>query len=202
MQSFPKMQTVESFTNQDDRHVFSAVMEQHQKSAQGNNKIVSHLAEEYLHPKDLDSLIYTSQVLQAEAVKYAVEHWRRHRGRCMGTYYFQLNDRWPAVSWSGIDCFGNWKALHYAAKRFFAPVLLSACEEETSVSLHVTNDSPLHVTGSIIWMLRDPLSNVLDEGRRKSRFHRVVRSGLFRLIFLLSLDRSLGAKRHIYSINW
>ena len=48
----------------------------------------------------------------------------------MGAVYWQINDCWPVISWSSIDYWGRWKALHYYAKRFFAPVMIS-CEEES-----------------------------------------------------------------------
>jgi beta-galactosidase/beta-glucuronidase len=66
-----------------------------------------------------------TMVLQAEGITYGVEHWRRNRHRVSGTVYWQTNDCWPVASWSSLDYFGRWKALHYAARRFYAPVLLS-----------------------------------------------------------------------------
>src|SRR5690606_22223379 len=123
-----------------------------------------YLSENFKYPKDFDSLLYTSQVLQGIAIKYGVEHWRRHRGRCMGAIYWQLNDCWPVASWSSIDYFGRWKALHYFAKRFFAPVLLSAKEEGTEVELHLSNEKMEPVSGTIAWKLRDNASRVIKEG--------------------------------------
>ena len=91
---------------------------------------MTYLGQTYRYPTaGLGTLLYTSQLLSAEAMKYGVEHWRRHRGQCMGAIVWQLNDCWPVASWSSIDYFGRWKALHYYEKRFFAPVLLS-CEEK------------------------------------------------------------------------
>ena len=66
-----------------------------------------------------------SQLLQAEAMRYGVEHLRRHRGRCMGALYWQLNDIWPTASWSSLDYYGRLKALHYVAKRFYNPIMIS-----------------------------------------------------------------------------
>ena len=63
------------------------------------------------------------------AIKYAVEHWRRNMPRTMGTLYWQLNDCWPGPSWSSIDSLYRWKALHYMAKRFYAPLMISGLEE-------------------------------------------------------------------------
>lgn len=132
-QSFPTMKTVESFTLPRDRNIFSYVMEKHQRNNSANGKIMTYMEQEYLYPSDFATLLYASQMLQAEAIKNGVEHLRRHRGRCMGAVYWQLNDIWPGASWSSIDYYGRWKALHYYAKRFFAPVLLS-CEEESRMT--------------------------------------------------------------------
>ena len=116
-----------------DRNIFSYVMEKHQRNNSANGRIMTYMEQEYLYPTDFAILLYASQMLQAEAIKNGVEHLRRHRGRCMGAVYWQLNDIWPGASWSSIDYYGRWKALHYYAKRFFAPVLLS-CEEESRMT--------------------------------------------------------------------
>lgn len=129
-QSFPHIKTIKSFTLPQDRNIFSEVMEAHQKNSSANSKIFTYISDYYLYPKDLDSISYISQVLQLKAVQYGVEHWRRNRGRCMGSLYWQLNDCWPVASWASIDYYNRWKALHYGAKRFYAPVTVSACETE------------------------------------------------------------------------
>ncbi|NJD01192.1 MAG: glycoside hydrolase family 2 protein [Ruminiclostridium sp.] len=167
-QSFPCLKTVESFTLPEDRNVFSRIMEKHQKNGAANGRILFYLSDNFKYPRDFDSLLYTSQILQAEAIRYGVEHWRRNRGRCMGAIYWQLNDCWPVASWSSIDSLGRWKALHYYAKRFFSPILLSACEEGSGVELHVTNETMSGVSGEISWKLRDNASNILSEGREKA----------------------------------
>lgn len=163
-QSFPGMKTVQSFTLPEDRNIFSYTMEKHQKNGAANGKILFYLSDNFKYPKDFESLLYTSQILQAEAIRYGVEHWRRNRGRCMGSIYWQLNDCWPAASWSSIDCYGRWKALHYFAKRFYAPVLLSAQEDGHHVGLHITNETRQPVQGVIRWALRDSSARVIREG--------------------------------------
>ena len=119
-QSFPCAKTVNTFTREEDRNIFSDVMESHQKNSSANGKLLYYLAENFRYPKDFNSLLYVTQILQANAIKYGVEHWRRNRGRCMGALYWQLNDEWPVASWASIDYFGRWKALHYFARNFFA----------------------------------------------------------------------------------
>ncbi|WP_235988863.1 beta-mannosidase [Aquibacillus kalidii] len=163
-QSFPSLKTVKTFTEPEDRNIFSRVMEKHQKNDAANGKILFYLSENFLYPKDFDSLLYTSQLLQAEAIKYGVEHWRRNRGRCMGSLYWQLNDCWPVASWSSIDYYGRWKALHYFTKKFYDPILLSVAEEGKTADLFVTNDTLDAVNCRVEWELRNHSTQILQEG--------------------------------------
>ena len=144
-QSFPSIRTCESFTMPEDRNIFSYVMEKHQRNAGANGKIMNYLEQTFLYPTSFDALLYASQLLQAEAIRYGIEHFRRNRGRCMGTVVWQLNDCWPVASWSSIDYCGRWKALHYAEKRAFAPVLLS-CEESGILTQDPNPNAELLVT--------------------------------------------------------
>lgn len=179
-QSFPCMATIESFTRPEDRNIFSYVMEKHQRNASANGKIAEYLSQNYLYPGNLDLFVYASQLLQAQAMQYGVEHWRRHRGRCMGSLVWQLNDCWPVTSWASIDYYGRWKALHYYEKRFFAPVLIS-CEEEgiqtqetnvnaepfplkMSARLNVSNERREEFQGTVRWSLRRPDASIIQEG--------------------------------------
>jgi len=167
-QSFPGIKTVESFTVPEDRNIFSYIMEKHQKNASANGKILNYLSETFKYPKDFESLLYTSQLLQAEAIKYGVEHWRRNRGRCMGSIYWQLNDCWPTASWSSIDYYGRWKALHYYAKRFYAPVLISAVNEDTKVNIYVVNDTMESIKGVIEWRLINNERGVMRKNKQNT----------------------------------
>lgn len=163
-QSFPDLKTIESFTLPEDRNIFSYVMEKHQKNDAANGKILYYLSELLPYPKDLSALIYASQLLQAEAIKCGVEHWRRERGRCMGAIYWQLNDCWPVASWSSIDYYGRWKALHYFARRFYAPLLISIDDRGTEAGLIATNDTREAVRGIVRWSIRDHTTAITAEG--------------------------------------
>jgi len=165
-QSFPGIKTIESFTAPEDRNIFSYVMEKHQKNGTANGRIMTYLSDTFKYPVDFESLLYATQLLQAEAVKYGVEHWRRNRGRCMGSLYWQLNDCWPVASWASIDYYGRWKALHYYAKRFYSPVLISCFEQGTKVNIHVTNDTTEYIKSVIEWKLRDNGAGVIFEDEK------------------------------------
>lgn len=182
-QSFPCLKSVKQFTLPDDRNIFSRVMERHQRNQAANGKILSYLSQTFRYPNSFDDLLYTSQLMQAEAIRYGVEHWRRNRGRCMGAIIWQLNDIWPVASWASIDYYGRWKALHYAAKRFFAPVMISAEEEgelsqnpkineyhpaplEKSFRLNVCNETLRDVTGEVVWALRTPDGEIVRQNQQ------------------------------------
>lgn len=182
-QSFPCLKSVKQFTLPDDRNIFSRVMERHQRNQAANGKILSYLSQTFRYPNSFDDLLYASQLMQAEAIRYGVEHWRRNRGRCMGAIIWQLNDIWPVASWASIDYYGRWKALHYAAKRFFAPVMVSAEEEgelsqnpkineyhpaplEKSFRLNVCNETLRDVTGEVVWALRTPDGAIVRQNQQ------------------------------------
>ncbi len=179
-QSFPSVKTIETFTEPEDRNIFSYVMEKHQRNNAANGKIMNYMSQTFLYPENLETLVYYSQLLQAEAIRYGVEHFRRNRGRCMGTVYWQLNDCWPVASWASIDYEGRWKALQYYAKRFFAPILIS-CEERgyldqrisvnddadeiiKSIRLNVQNETMEKQALTVKWQLRDASAGILEEG--------------------------------------
>lgn len=181
-QSFPSLKTCETFTLPQDRNIFSHVMEKHQRNSSANGKIMNYMEQTFLYPGDFDTLLYASQLLQAEAIRYGVEHFRRNRGRCMGTIVWQLNDCWPVASWSSIDYCGRWKALHYYEKRCFAPILIS-CEEEglltqnadpnaepyevkKSVRFSVANETMEDAEITVAWALRNPRARILRSGRK------------------------------------
>jgi beta-mannosidase len=122
------------------------------------------MTETFQMPKDFTAWIYLSLVLQAEGIRYGVEHWRRNMHRVSGTLYWQLNDCWPVASWASIDYFGRWKALHYLARRFYAPVLLSIEDKPPVMDVHVTNDLTESWEGTIKWSLESVTGESVDNG--------------------------------------
>ena len=184
-ESFPCEKTVNSFTLPEDRNIFSRTFEMHQRCKGANKKILNYLGDTFLYPTEFGTLLYASQLLQAEAIRYGVEHMRRHRGRCMGALYWQLNDIWPVASWASIDYYGRYKALQYVAKRFFAPVMISCAEigetttrpyvvmlsdydYTTQARIVVTNETTSDVKGVINWELRSADSKIITTGSQET----------------------------------
>ena len=149
MQSFPSMSMIESFTNEKDRSLDSDVMNAHQKASLGTGNLMKYVEDYYQVNDDFDSIAGLSQIMQAEAIRFAVETHRRNMPYCMGTLYWQFNDCWPVISWSSIDYGGNWKALHYAARKFFSPLLVSIRDLDNKIEIHVINDQHHEIESEI-----------------------------------------------------
>lgn len=148
-QSFPQIETVATYTNPDDRNISSPVMMAHQRHPRGNQLIREYMLREYPEPKDFESFLYVSQVLQAEGIKIGAEHLRRISPHNMGSLYWQLNDCWPVASWSSIDYTGRWKALQYYARRFYNDVLVTAREQDGKLEVFVISDRRQPLTAQL-----------------------------------------------------
>jgi len=170
-QSFPEPKTVYGYTEKQDRNVTTAVMEHHQRSGIGNTTIMQYMLDWFRLPTSFEMTLWTSQVLQGMAIKYACEHWRRSMPRGMGTLYWQLNDVWPVASWASIDYHGRWKALHYMARHFYAPVLVSGLEnpDDGTVEVHITSDLLEAKSGQLSWVVTDAVGRKLTSGKKNVR---------------------------------
>jgi beta-mannosidase len=173
-QSYPHPSTMAAVTEPGDRDLASPVVDAHQKAtaagASGNAELARQLVQNFRTPTSWDGLIWQTQLLQALTVTTGLEHWRRSMDRTRGTLYWQLNDCWPGPSWSSIDYFGHWKALHYAARRAYAPVMLSLLEDTDAftVEVHVTNESREVVTVPVEWAVVRTDGEVIATGAEKA----------------------------------
>ncbi len=166
-QALPPLETIRTYASEPDWNMTSYVMDQHQKNDSGNSLMVGQMLDTFRMPKDFESLVYLSQVLQAEGIRYGVEHWRRHTQRVSGTLYWQLNDCWPVASWSSLDYFGRWKALHYAARRFYAPLMLSVEDKPPRQSIFISSDLREKWKGLVRWTLATLAGKTLTSGEKK-----------------------------------
>ncbi|WP_304858230.1 glycoside hydrolase family 2 protein [uncultured Bacteroides sp.] len=139
-ESFPEMKTIATFASPEDYEIESEVMTAHQKSSLGNDLIRTYMERDFIVPEKFEDFVYVGLVLQGQGMRYCFEAHRRNRPYCMGTLYWQLNDSWPVVSWSGIDYYGNWKALHYQAKRAFAPLIVNPVHENGHLNVYLLSD--------------------------------------------------------------
>jgi beta-mannosidase len=161
-QSFPEFNSVKKYTLPEDYSIESEVMASHQRSGIGNLRIRQYMEADYKIPADFEQFLYVGQLLQAEAIRLAIESHRAEMPYCMGSLYWQINDCWPVASWSGIDYYGRWKALHYFVREAFKPTVIICNEDADSIYLDVVSDSDeigklkletrlMDFSGNILW---------------------------------------------------
>jgi len=160
-QSFPEPATVEKYTLRADRNIESDVMASHQRSGIGNLRIKQYMEDDYIVPSDFDQFLYVGQLLQAQAITTAIESHRAEMPYCMGSLYWQLNDCWPVASWSGIDWYGRWKALHYAVKDAFKQDIVAAVESDGKIEVKVITDRLERFKAKLLVSLCDFRGNVI-----------------------------------------
>ena len=122
-QSYPDYSTVCRYCPKDQRYIDSPVMKSHQKHGRGLEIIDKAMRQYYgvdSRSLSLEDFCYVSQLLQAWGTGYGIFQHLQQQPHCMGTLFWQLNDCWPVASWSSIDCYGNWKALHYRARDLYS----------------------------------------------------------------------------------
>lgn len=162
-QSFPELRTVEMFAEEKDYAIESEIMLHHQKNGGGNQRIKAYMDQYLPSPKDFPSFLYMSQVLQAEGVKEAIEAHRRDMPYCMGTLYWQMNDCWPVASWSSMDYYGRWKALHYIAKQSFKDEALMFEQTDDRLIVYAVSDKLETKEATVKLTLKDLTGTTINE---------------------------------------
>jgi len=215
MQSFPNLATIKTFAKDKDLSIDSEVMEAHQKASLGTGNLVKYIEDHYNLKGDFECTVVLSQVMQAQAIRSAVESHRRNMPFCMGTLYWQFNDCWPGISWASVDYEGNWKALHYFAKRFFEPILISITEKNEMLDIYIVNDvkegcsaelsaRSYKFDGSIIFEKRIELdirphsSNIVLSISKNDLIGKNQPSEVFMKCDLLSDKEAMGTNNHFF----
>ena len=163
MQSYPDLKTVNYFCKTKDQEINSDIIKQHQKASLGNDNVMKYILMNFNKPKDFSSFVMLSQIMAGESIKVAVESHRLNMPFCMGSLYWQLNDCWPGASWSSLDYFGNWKALHYYAKHFFAPFLICVTSDDEVLNIHIVNDNNMTEKSELLLELIDFSGELLNK---------------------------------------
>jgi len=160
-QSLPSYEVIQYINQKDSLDISSEIFKTHQKHHRGFGLIKEYMERDFPIPTTTDDYIYMSQLLQAHGICKGIEAQRRAKPYNMGTLYWQLNDCWPSVSWSSIDFFGNWKALHYQAKKSFKNLLISANINNDNVNIYLVNDTFKSITDSLKIKVLDFKGNIL-----------------------------------------
>jgi beta-mannosidase len=154
-QSHPSYETIQYINKDGSLNIHSVDYASHQKHERGNELIQEYMARDFPVPTSDEDYVYVSQLLQAYGMSKGFQAHRRARPYNMGTLFWQLNDCWPAVSWSSIDYFGNWKALHYQAKRDFENLLISNYIKDSVLHSYVVNDDLNDLTSDYSIKIKD-----------------------------------------------
>ncbi len=164
-QSFPEFSTVKKYALlAEDQDIESEVMMAHQRSGIGNLRIRQYMEQDYIVPVDFEHMLYIGQLLQADAIRTAIESHRADMPFCMGSLYWQLNDVWPVASWSSIDYFGRWKALHYTVREAFKPAILVVNQNDSTLDISIVSDMPESRPVTVEAKIRDFFGNNLWTG--------------------------------------
>jgi beta-mannosidase len=172
-QSYTSNLLISQFAGRQDVNIASPVMEVHQKNPGGNERIAGTMFRYFRFPRGFSNFVYLSQIQQGLAIKTAVEYWRSLKPHCMGTIIWQLNDTWPVASWASLDYGGNWKAMHYQARRFFAPVAVFAIPSPSGnmLDMVMVNDMAdnIEVSAEVYTVSLDGREVPLKSGRATCR---------------------------------
>ncbi|WP_298903952.1 glycoside hydrolase family 2 protein [uncultured Psychroserpens sp.] len=163
-QAFPSYEAIRYINQSDSLEITSEGFKNHQKHVRGFQLIDAYMKRDFPVPDTAEDYIYLSQILQAYGITKGIEAHRRAKPYNMGTLYWQLNDCWPSVSWSSIDFFGNWKALHYKAKTSFENVLISNTVENDTLKTYGINDSLTGFDDTFTYIITDFDGKVMGTG--------------------------------------
>jgi len=189
-QSFPSADVMKFINQTDNIQIDTKAIRSHQKHHRGFELIDLYMGRDYLIPDNDEDYIFLSQLVQARGMRIGIEAHRRAKPYNMGTLYWQLNDCWPGISWSSIDHFGNWKALHYEAKDAFENVLISFERHNDRVHVYIVNDLITSLDESLEMKLIDFEGNVLWSASKQIK----VPSSSSNLVNSFSIDSGLTSK--------
>jgi beta-mannosidase len=100
---------------------------------------------------DVASFVAATQRAQANGLQVAVEHLRRRRGATTGAIIWQLNEPWPAISWSLIDYHRRPKQAFRRLREWYAPVLVS-------LDYPLRSYQPGDELAGTLWVVNDTLA--------------------------------------------
>ncbi len=191
-QSFPEFRSVKQYTLPEDYDIESEVMASHQRSGIGNLRIRSYMKDNYQVPGEFGQFLYVGQILQAEAIKFAIEAHRTAKPYCMGTLYWQINDCWPVASWSGIDYYLRWKALHYFVRDAFRKETIAFIDGDDKLKIFTCSDRMAPAEAQLHLELMDFNGKTLWRQRSNARLS--PDSALVAAEFPLSHFENMGSK--------
>ncbi|MDR1682167.1 MAG: glycoside hydrolase family 2 protein [Candidatus Symbiothrix sp.] len=172
-QSFPEWESIKIYAPQpEDWSISSEVMMAHQRGGSfANKRINEYLEENYKPAPDFQTFLYVGQVLQADAIKTAIEAHRRDMPYCMGSLFWQHNDCWPVASWSSRDYYRRWKAQHYFAREAFRDILISPVSDGENLNIYAVSDRLKNTRGTLNVRIITMNGNPVEKIEKKLRLN-------------------------------
>ncbi|QJU55736.1 glycoside hydrolase family 2 protein [Herbiconiux sp. KACC 21604] len=137
----PAWSTLFSVVHDEPADPFGATMLVHQKAREGNAKLERGLGAHIARWNSIDDWHWATQLNQARAVAFGIEHFRSLHPLNQGSIVWQLNDCWPVISWAAVDSLGHRKPLWHALRRVFADRLVSVQPRSSGLSLALHDDA-------------------------------------------------------------
>ena len=167
--SYPEPRVVAGYLNEDERNISHPVCDFHVSPADGARRVYSGFLQRFLLPSGFDNALWLSQIQQGIAVRAQMERVRMGEVSPTGFVYWQFNDCWPGCSPSSVDSDGRWKALHFMARRFFAPLWVCGRYRAESglAEIFAFNDGVKPFKGEVQWRLTQMDGTVASESAKK-----------------------------------
>lgn len=137
----PARATFDAVVHDEDPAPFSPGVIQRQKAEGGTERINTVLDQHFGVPSDFDQWYWLAQLNQARAVRYGVERFRTLEPSCRGTILWQLNDCWPALSWSVVDVADRWKPAAFAVREAYRDRIVVARHEQGAPAVFACNST-------------------------------------------------------------
>ncbi|MCI2229669.1 glycoside hydrolase family 2 protein [Polaribacter sp. MSW13] len=190
-QSFPSFEVINYINQSNTINLKTDAIQSHQKHVRGFQLINEYMERDYTVPTNDEDYAYVSQLLQAKGIVMGIEAHRRAKPTNMGTLYWQLNDCWPAISWSSIDYLGNWKALQYKVTKAFENLSISTTFKNNKASIYILNDNFDIINDYLTIELIDFKGNILWSDKKLITINKNISKKIYELDLI---DKNINTK--------
>ncbi len=137
----PAWSTLFSVVHDEPADPYGPLMLVHQKAQDGNGKLERGLGDHIGAPRSIEDWHWATQLNQARAVRFGIEHFRSLHPLNQGAIVWQLNDCWPVISWAAVDGHGHRKPLWHALRDVYADRFATLQPRAGGLALVLHNDT-------------------------------------------------------------
>ena len=159
----PAWTTLTGVVHDEPLEPYGAQMLIHQKATDGNLKLEKGMKGHLREPASIEEWHWATQLNQAHALRFGIEHFRSLTPHNTGVIVWQLNDNWPVISWAAVDFAEQRKPLWYAIRAAYSPRLATIQTQAGSTALVLLNDTADHFQGDFTLQRITFTGTVLNE---------------------------------------